>query len=137
MTRHIGMSFRTVSGTAAGLGMAGGRSVVADRPEGVAGGRGLGFEGGELMAAALGGCFWNELNFAAHESGLQIAIEALDAEVELAGTPPRVARARVCARLSGADETTLQAVFDAARDSSIIANSITDAIPVMFERLPG
>jgi organic hydroperoxide reductase OsmC/OhrA len=46
-----------IAGTEAALGWAGGHTLVVDRPEGRAGGKGLGFNGGQLLALTIGGCF--------------------------------------------------------------------------------
>jgi organic hydroperoxide reductase OsmC/OhrA len=134
MTVSIAMSFGAVSGTAAGLGRSGAHSLVADRPEGRAGGQGLGFNGGQLLAGALGGCFWNDLHYAADAAGVPVVVKAVDAEVDLAGTPLRVVRARIRAALEGADEAARTAVFAAACADSTIANSVMPAFPVRFER---
>ena len=44
------VEFRTVPGTRAAVGRSGAHTVIADRPAGKAGGMGLGFNGGELLA---------------------------------------------------------------------------------------
>jgi organic hydroperoxide reductase OsmC/OhrA len=134
MTIRIATTFSAIAGTAAGLGRAGGRTIIVDRPEGVAGGQGLGFNGGELMASALGGCFWNDLHYVAEAEGVNIRVDEVEAEVELAGNPPRIVRAFVNAALSGADEPVLDRVFEAAQDDSTIAQSVMAAFPVKFER---
>lgn len=136
MSQHITVSFSPVAGTGAGLGRVGARSLIADRPDGKARGTGLGFNGGELLASALGGCFWNDLHYAAEAAGVAARVDAVDAEIELAGTPPRVVRARLAASLSGAAEAELAQVFEAASEGSTIANSLTGAFPVNFERRP-
>ena len=134
MTKRISVTFSAISGTAAGLGRAGSQTVVADRPGGIAGGQGLGFNGGELMASALGGCFWNDLHYVAEAEGVAIRVDEIEAEVELAGNPPRIARAFVHATLSGADERVLDRIFEAATADSTIAQSVMAAFPVKFER---
>ena len=136
MSRSVTVSFSTVGGTGAGLGRsASGHSLIADRPRDTAGGTGLGFNGAELLAASLGGCFWNDLHAAAQENAPDFQVQHLEARVELAGDPPRVVRARLSARLGGADEQTLARLFETARDGSIIANSLRPAFQVFFERL--
>ena len=45
---------------------------MVDRPEGKAGGMGLGFNGGQLLALAIGGCFCNDLHYAAHAMGIRL-----------------------------------------------------------------
>jgi organic hydroperoxide reductase OsmC/OhrA len=137
MTRRVVLRFDAVSGTQAGLGHTGGRTLIADRPEGVAGGQGLGFNGAELLAAALGGCFWNDLHHVAHAMGTPVAVVHVEAGVDLAGTPPRIVRATVAARLTGAPPATLAQVFDAARQSSTVANSLLPAFPVQFQNITG
>jgi organic hydroperoxide reductase OsmC/OhrA len=135
MSRSIAFHFTAVTGTGAGLGQsASGHTLLADRPDGTAGGRGLGFNGGELLAASLGGCFWNDLYYAAHEvPGLRVG--SVHATVDLAGDPPRVVRARISAKLLGADDKELARIFDAACNDSTIANSLRPAFPISFERL--
>lgn len=138
MSRHIAMRFSAIGGTAAGLGRAdSGHSLIADRPDGAAGGRGLGFNGGQLLGAALGGCFWNDLHYAAEAEKVAVKVEAVETDLELAGTPPRVVRARITARLGGNDDPALQRVFDAACAASTIANSLVPAIQISFERKSG
>lgn len=133
MTRRVTMSYTAVTGTEAGLGRSGSRSLIADRPEGVAGGSGLGFNGAELLAAALGGCFWNDLYHMAHAAGVPISVAAVEAAVELAGNPLRVVRAQITARLSGAPEATLREILAAAAETSTIASSLRAAFPVHVE----
>ena len=135
MTRHVAVHFGKVAGTQAGLGRAGTRSLIADRPEGVAGGQGLGFSGAEFLAAALGGCFWNDLHVVAQAGQVAITVEAVEATVELAWNPPRVVRAQIAARLSGAAQDTLHKIFTAATEASTIANSLHAAFPIHFEQL--
>lgn len=136
MSRHIGLAFGPVAGTGAGLGRTeAGRTLIADRPAGVAGGTGLGFNGGELLAAALGGCFWNDLHHVAEALATPVSVEHVEVDTELAGNPPRVIRAQIRARLSGAPEAAMQAVFDGAAETSTIANSLSGAIAIGFERL--
>ena len=48
------IEYRVLPGTRAAVGRADTHSVIADRPDGKAGGMGLGFNGGELIALAIG-----------------------------------------------------------------------------------
>ena len=61
----VSVSFANVPGTEAALGRAGGHTVMADRPERKAGGMGLGFNGAQLLAPAIG-CFCNDLRYISH-----------------------------------------------------------------------
>lgn len=69
------------------MGRAGDHAVVADRPEGRAGGGGAGFNGGQLLGLSLGACYCNDLEYTAEEMGL--VIEDLDVRVliDFGGTP--------------------------------------------------
>jgi len=66
------MELRNVAGTEAAVDWAGGHTIMVDRPEGKAGGSGLGFNGGQLLALAIGGCYCNDLRYVAHELGVEI-----------------------------------------------------------------
>lgn len=135
MTARITVQFGVIGGTAAGFGRVGPRSLIVDRPDGVASGSGLGFNGGELLAAALGGCFWNDLHFAAEAAKLPVRAETVEAQIELAGKPPRVVRAHITTRLAGASADDRRQVFDAACTESTIANSLHPAFLIQFELL--
>ena len=135
MSRQTSIRFANVPGTQAGAGVTGSKVVIADRPAGAAGGRGMGFNGGELFAAALGGCFWNDLHYAAERLGIPLPSAEVEAEVTLAGTPLRAVRARIVARLAAEPAAGAQAIFDAAVTDSTIANSVMAAVPVAFTLL--
>ncbi|RDJ11455.1 hypothetical protein B5K06_14350 [Rhizobium grahamii] len=47
------MELRNVEGTQAALGWAGSHTIVVDRPDGKAGGQGLGFNGAQLLAKEI------------------------------------------------------------------------------------
>jgi len=134
VSREVSVSFAPVAGTGATLGTTGLHSVVVDRPEGTAGGTGLGFNGGELLALAIGGCFWNDLHRVAEGAGKAITVDGLETRVTLAGTPLRVVRGHVRVRLSGAHESDLQAIFDETCAITTIATSIAPAVPVAIDR---
>lgn len=106
------VELRNVEGTEAALGFAGGHTLVVDRPEGKAGGQGLGFNGAQLLALAIGGCFCNDLRYLAHEEGVVLGRIAVSVTVELDG-PPLIARAATmrvaCETLDGSDAQALVA----------------------------
>ncbi|WP_096787705.1 OsmC family protein [Rhodobacter sp. CZR27] len=133
MSRKISVSYSSIAGTQAGLGRtSAGRTVIADRPPGVAGGEGLGFNGAELLAASLGGCFWNDLHHVSEALGATVSVRRVEAWVDLAGEPPRIVRAHIAVALEG---DAAERVFEEARDSSTIAHSLLAAFPIVFERL--
>ena len=51
----VSISLMNLPGTEAAVGWAGSHCIIADRPEGKAGGLGLGFNGAQLLALAIGG----------------------------------------------------------------------------------
>ena len=83
----ITASFRTVAGTQASLGTTGRHSIVADRPEGVAGGLGIGLNGAELLSLAVGGCLCNDIRYAAHAEDVQVGDFTIDVAMHLDGDP--------------------------------------------------
>jgi organic hydroperoxide reductase OsmC/OhrA len=124
------IEYRLMPGTAAAIGRSGSRSVIADRPEGKAGGMGLGFNGGELLAFALGGCLSNDVQALAHEDGETIADLSIAVTLEFAGTPSRTVGAKIavdCRLASGADTSDL---IERAKALTNIANSVRTGIPV-------
>jgi organic hydroperoxide reductase OsmC/OhrA len=132
VTRTVVMRFHNLPGTRAGVGRTGMRTLIADRPDGVAQGQGLGFNGAELLASALGGCFWNDLHYAAETRGTVLGAVEVEAEVTLSGAPLRVTAATIRARVEAADPAQARDCFDAACADSTIANSVTAAFPVAF-----
>ena len=52
---------RTLPDTRAAVVRAGTHTLLADRPDGAAGGMGLGFNGAQLLAAAIGGYLANDV----------------------------------------------------------------------------
>ena len=76
-------------------GRAGLHTVIADRPPGKASGMGLGFNGGELLALSLGGCFCNDVHYTADQMGLTIAKLMVWVTIELGGEPLLVSSADV------------------------------------------
>ena len=65
------IEFRNTHGHSASIGSAGPHTLVVDRPAG-AGGQGLGFNGGELLYLAIGGCVSNDLFREASARGIRL-----------------------------------------------------------------
>jgi organic hydroperoxide reductase OsmC/OhrA len=124
------VELRNIEGTEAALGCAGGHTLVVDRPEGKAGGRGLGFNGGQLLALAIGGCFCNDLRYAAHELGVSLGAIAVTVDLELEGVPLIATTATMnvdCEAEGGADLAT---VIARAKEMSTVANSLRRGIKI-------
>jgi len=128
------VQLRSLPDTEAAVGWAGAHTVVVDRPEGKAGGKGLGFNGGQLLGLAIGGCFCNDLHYVAHEMGLRLTSVEVDVTVSFEGSPllatEAVLRARVRAADKGAD---IEGLIRRAQEVSTVSNSLKRGIPVHFE----
>lgn len=124
----ITVEFRSIEGTEAALGWSGPRSLVADRPQGRAGGLGLGFNGGELLALAIGGCFCNDLQYVAHDMGVRLTSIAVNVTLELDGDPLLVTGAAMSVQAEG--EGDVDAVIARAKADSTVSNSIARGFPV-------
>ena len=77
---------RNVGGEAAAIGNAGPHTLVVDRPAD-GGGRGLGFNGGELLYLAIAGCVSNDLFREARAVGLRIDRVRVVVRGDFAGDP--------------------------------------------------
>lgn len=124
--------YRLLDGTRAAEGRTGNHALVADRPAGVAGGQGLGFNGGQLLALALGGCFCNDVQYTAEEMGERVADLQVSVGLELEGEPLIATQAVVsveCVLESGADPRTL---LTRAKARCTIANTLKMGMDVAF-----
>jgi organic hydroperoxide reductase OsmC/OhrA len=124
------IEYRLLPGTRATVGSAGTHSVIADRPDGSAGGLGLGFNGGQLLALAIGGCFCNDLQALADEMDLAIADLGATVTIEFGGEPRRATAARMhvdCTLGDGSDPTPL---IERAKAITIIGNSVREGVPL-------
>ena len=133
----ISVEFANIEGTEAALGWAGAHTLVADRLAGKAGGSGLGFNGGQLLALAIGGCFCNDLRYMAHAMGVGLGRISVTVELELEGEPllATAARMRVfCETTDGSDPAE---VIARAKADSTVSNSVARGIPVTVETSGG
>jgi organic hydroperoxide reductase OsmC/OhrA len=131
MTR-VEIALRNIAGTEAALGWAGSHTLVVDRAEGRAGGRGLGFNGAELLALAIGGCLANDLRYVAKDLGARIEAIAIDVALTLEGDPLRATAAEVRISAEGPDPQAIAEAIARARAESTVANSIARGLPVAF-----
>jgi len=127
------IEYRMLPGTRAAVGRAGTHSVVADRPEGKAGGMGLGFNGGELLALAIGGCFCNDMQAIADEIGVAIADLSVSVEVDFGGSPSRATGARMTVECSLADGSDPSGLIEGAKAVTTIGNSLNAGFPVSID----
>jgi organic hydroperoxide reductase OsmC/OhrA len=127
---NVDVKLRNIPGTEAAIGWAGGHTVIADRPEGKAGGLGLGFNGAQLLALALGGCFCNDLRYVAEELGVELGDISVDVSLELAGNPLVAISASMLVKCSTLDGSDPGAVVEKAKSSCMVSNSLTQGVPV-------
>jgi organic hydroperoxide reductase OsmC/OhrA len=128
--RTTTVELRNVEGTEAAMGWANGHTLVVDRPEGKAGGQGLGFNGGQLLALALGGCFANDLRHVAHGLGVKLGRISITVTLDMDGEPLLSKSARMtvsCETLDGSDPSALIA---ASKAKCMVANSLARGFPV-------
>jgi len=124
------IEYRVLPGTRAAVGVSGPHSVIADRAPGKSGGMGLGFNGGELLALAIGGCFCNDLQAIADEMDLAILDLSVSVSIDFAGEPSRASEARMnvqCSLAGGADPSEL---IERAKRLTTIGNSLRTGFPV-------
>ncbi|WP_145167234.1 OsmC family protein [Rhizobium sp. SJZ105] len=123
------VELRNVAGTEAAIGWAGGHTVVVDRSEGKAGGMGLGFNGGQLLALAIGGCYCNDLRYVAHDLGIKIGEIAVTVKLELHGAPLVATNAVLSVRCTTLDGSDPKTMIDQAWSICTIANSLNRGVP--------
>jgi organic hydroperoxide reductase OsmC/OhrA len=127
------VKLRGIPETQASIGWAGAHSVVVDRPAGKAGGQGLGFNGGQLLGLAIGGCLCNDLYYVAHDMGIQLTSVAVDITMTFDGNPLLATSAAVQIAIDAADQNAdVNALVQRARAISTVSNSIARGIPVNF-----
>jgi uncharacterized OsmC-like protein len=80
------VEFRNVGGEAAAIGSAGPYTLVVDRPAD-SGGRGLGFNGGQLLYLAIGGCVSNDLFREANARGIRLTTVRVLVRGDFSGEP--------------------------------------------------
>jgi uncharacterized OsmC-like protein len=80
------VEFRNTHGHAASIGSAGPYTLVVDRPAD-AGGQGLGFNGGQLLYLAIGGCISNDLFREAGARGIHLTDVRIRVVGEFDGNP--------------------------------------------------
>ena len=124
------IEYRVLAGTRAAVGVSGSHSVIADRPEGKFGGMGLGFNGGELLALSVGGCFCNDMQAIADQMGIAIADLRVWVEVDFTGEPSRASAARMTVECRLADGSDPSQLIERAKAVTTIGNSLRQGMPV-------
>ena len=128
----VGVQLRNLPDTEAAVGWAGSHTVIADRPLGKAGGLGLGFNGAQLLALAIGGCFCNDLRYVAEELGTELTEISIDVFLELEGSPLLATSAHMSVKCRTSDGSDPAAIVERAKASCMVSNSLGRGIPVSF-----
>ncbi len=127
------VQLRSIPDTQAAVGWAEGHTIVVDRPDGKAGGMDLGFNGGQLLGLAIGGCFCNDLHYVAQDMGVRLASIAVDVTVTFEGSPLLATQSEMRVAVTASDEgADIEAVIARARDISAVSNSIKRGFPVQI-----
>jgi organic hydroperoxide reductase OsmC/OhrA len=127
------VQLRNVDDTEAAMGWAGAHTIIADRPEGKAGGLGLGFNGAQLLALSIGGCFCNDLRYAAHDLGVSLGKIAVSVTVELEGDPLITTGALMQVHCETTDDSDPDVVVERAKAGCMVSNSVSRGFPVTIK----
>lgn len=129
----MSVELRNIAGTEAAIGWAGSHTIVVDRADGVAGGKGIGFNGGQLLALAIGGCFCNDLRYVAHDMDARISEISVTVTVELEGKPLVTKSALMEVSLRTDDDTEPETIIETAKRISTVSNSVSRGFPVAIK----
>lgn len=124
------VELRTVDDGATALGWSGPHSVVVDRPA-EAGGRGLGFNGGQLLYLAVAACWSNDLYREAATRGIRLTRVRIAVDGGFSGRGAASDPIVVDIEVEGdATEAELQALVDEVDAIAEIPRSIREGTPV-------
>jgi putative redox protein len=107
--------------------------VLVDRP-GDKGGQDRGPMGGELLLAALGGCFMSNLIAAAGARSVSVEGLAVVVRGSLAAAPPRFASIEMEVQGRADDPTALDKLVTIAERACIVHNTLLPAVPIKIRR---
>jgi len=123
---------RTVQDACVAVGWAGHRTLTVDRPE-QAGGMGLGFNGGELLLLAIGGCYCNDIFREAAKRGIVIKSVQVDVQADWGGEPVRAQNVTYSTRTEAeASEAAILALIEHTDRVAEIPNSLRLDTPVIL-----
>jgi len=129
------VEFRNVAGEAAAIGSAGPYTLVVDRPAD-GGGRGLGFNGGQLLYLAIGGCVSNDLFREAAVRGIQLDAVRVVVRGDFSGAPAVSEPVFYDVELSGdAAPEQLRALVEHVDAIAEIPNSVRGGTEVTIDRV--
>ena len=130
MSDAFRVEVHSVDGGPTALGWAGSSSVVIDRPA-VAGGRGLGFNGGQLLNLAVAGCISNDLFREAAKRGITLHRVVVTADSDYTGNPAVSTAIEYSVEVSGdAEQDALDELVNYVDRIAEIPASIRTGTPV-------
>jgi len=103
--------------------------VLIDRPE-AKGGADRGAMGGELLLAALGGCFMSTLLAAIRSRQAPVSEVRIAVAGTLEGTPSRFTAVRMTVAAACDDKALLEKLVTISERSCIVANTLKGALPL-------
>jgi len=112
------VEIRNVAGSSLAVGSSGPRTLTIDRAK-EAGGLGLGFNGGELLLLAIGGCFSNDIYREASKRGLKVQNIELNVTADWAGDPATAQNVRLSVAVGA--EASEQEILDLIHYTDSIA----------------
>ena len=123
---------RTVQDACVAVGWTGHRTLTVDRSE-QAGGMGLGFNGGELLLLAIGGCYCNDTFREAAKLGMVIKSVQVDVQADWGGDPVRAQNVTYSTRIEAeASIPDILALIEQTDQVAEIPNSLRLGTPVML-----
>jgi putative redox protein len=118
-------------GPATSEGSARGHRVLIDRPESK-GGHDRGAMGGELLLAALGGCFMSNLLAAIQAREAEIADVRLVVEGTLAESPQRYEAITVTVAAHHSDKALLEKLVTMSDRACVVSNTLRGSVDLKF-----
>lgn len=114
------VEIRTISGNSLAVGSSGPRTVTIDRAT-ESGGLGLGFNGGELLLLAIGGCYSNDVFREAAKQNLSVKHVRVVVHADWAGEPVRAQNVRfdVSVEADASEEKILELIRHTDRVAEI------------------
>ena len=109
---------RSLSDTSLAIGSSGPRTVTIDRGK-EAGGLGLGFNGGELLLLAIGGCYSNDIYREAAKKGIKVHHVQVKVSADWGGDPVRAQNVSLSATVEA--DASEQAIVDLMRLTDQVA----------------
>jgi organic hydroperoxide reductase OsmC/OhrA len=124
------VTLRTVDGGPTAVGAAGPFTLVADRPS-AAGGRGLGFSGGQLLYLSIAACYSNDLYREASTRGIELTRVAVTVDGDFPARGSASTPIAVDVELDGeAPRADLEALLEEVDRIAEIPASIRGTTPV-------